>query len=140
MIKSSEGRHTRPGVASILAVAILAILAIVMGTVFAQGLRGRRMAERRGEQLQTLWLARSGLEMAAARVVGEPSYAGETMRPVPGSLVTIKVQRRGGEYIVASEARYALESSGPLVRHLERRWRLVGSPGRQHLQASGSEL
>ncbi len=140
MKRPSTGRPERPGLACILALAVLGVLSIIMGIVLAQGLSGRHMAERRSEQLQTFWLAESGLETAAARLLAEPSYAGEIMRPIPGWLVTIKVQRRGSEYIVASEARYGLETGAPLVRRLERRWRLVGTPDRRHLQVSGSEL
>jgi hypothetical protein len=123
-----------------MALAVLAVLAIIMGAVFAQGLRGRRMSDLRGERLQTLWLARSGLEVAGARLVGEPSYSGETITPLPDSLITIKVQRRGDDYILMSEARYAPENSTPLVRRLERHYRLIGKPGRRFLQASGSEI
>jgi hypothetical protein len=123
-----------------LALAVLAILATIMATVFAQGLRGRRMSERRSEQLQALWLARSGVEIGAARLVEEPLYAGETWRPVPGSSVTVKVQRRGDQYIVASEAKYPVESSAPVVRRLERHYRLMGTTGRRYLQAPGSAL
>jgi hypothetical protein len=140
MIKSMAGRRNRPGVACVLAIAVLAILGIIMGILLAQGLSGRRMAERRSEQLQTLWLARSGVEMGAARLVDEPLYTGDVIGPVPGSLVTVKVLRRGDEYIVASEARYAVETSAPLVRRLERHYRLMGTPGRRYLQVSGSEL
>jgi hypothetical protein len=140
MINSSIGRRTRPGVACILAIAILAVLAVIMGTVFAQGLRGRRIEDRRSEQLQTLWLARSGVEVGAARLVREPLYTGETITPVPGSQVTIKIEHRSKQYIVASEARYAVESTAPLVRRLERHFHLVGGPGQRRLQASGSEL
>src|SRR5262245_44952848 len=120
MKRPAPGRRPRSGLATILAVATLAILAIIMGAVFAQGLRGRHMADRRGEQLQTLWLARSGLEMAAAHLVDDPLYTGETMRPIPGSLVTVKIERRGEDYIVASEARHAVESSAPLVHRVAR--------------------
>jgi hypothetical protein len=140
MIKQAAGHQARPGVACILAVAILAILAIIMATVFAQGLRGRRMGDRRNEQLQTLWLARSGVEVAIARLLEEPLYTGGDIRPVPNSVITVKVHRHGDRYAVASEARYAVESSAPLVRRLKRHFLLSGAAGQRRLQAFSNEL
>jgi hypothetical protein len=140
MIKSAGTRNTRRGAASILAVAVLAILAIIMGTVFALGLKGHRMGERRSQQLQTLWLARSGLEMGAARLIADPQYAGGIMSPIPGSRITVKIRHHGDQYVIDSEARYAVETTAPLVRRLEKRFRLIGGPGQRRLQVYGSEL
>jgi len=139
-MRSAGNRALHRGVACVMALAVLAILGVIMGTVFAQGLRGHRLADRRIDQLQTLWLARSGVEMAAARLVGEPLYAGEVMKPVPDSLVTVKVQGHGGLYVIRSEGRYAIESNAPLMRRLERRFRLIGASGDRRLDAAGSEL
>jgi hypothetical protein len=120
-----------------MALAVLAIVATIMAAVVAQGLMARRMIESRMNQLQSLWLARSGLESAAAHFLAAPSsYAGETTKPIPNSEVIVTVKRAGDDVIVASEARYPLDGSPAVLRRLQRSWRLARSGDRWHLQVT----
>jgi hypothetical protein len=109
---------------------VLATISVFMVTINMQILLNRRIVEHRQHQVQALWLARSGVEVAAARL-GDEKYTGETLAIIPDSLVRIDVQRAkdaNAGYNVSVEAKYPTESSGHSAAHaLQRQLR---SPGK----------
>jgi type II secretory pathway pseudopilin PulG len=100
----------RPGLVSLWAIIVLGIVGSLSALVAVQGLALRRINDQRQEQLQTLWLARSGLELAAQRLLTKPAgYEGETLELIPRSQVRIQVtpvKDRAGVYRVSCEAQY----------------------------------
>lgn len=68
---TSASIHRR-GIAIMYAVVVLATLGIVSGTAIWQILAGRRALERRANVLQADWLARSAVEVAAAKMASKP--------------------------------------------------------------------
>jgi hypothetical protein len=119
-------------------VAALVVVSALVATAGWHVLLNRRLAERREHQLQAGWLARAGLELAAARLLGDPEgYAGESAEPVARSLVRVTVQREKGSpdtFRVVSEARYPTDARGVVVRELTRRLRRVSEGGRVRLE------
>lgn len=110
----------RRGTALILVLVILAVVGTVVATTAAQVHTGRLAVERRANQLQAAWLARSGVELACARLLAAPAgYGGESVEPVPGGRVRIEVRPDGGGlrgFRVESEARYPADSSNVVLR------------------------
>jgi hypothetical protein len=125
----------RRGVVTIWALVVLSVLTVLAGTITWQHLASRRLIDRRVERLQSLWLARGGIELAAARLLANPkSYSGETLSPIPGSRVEIRVQPKPGDtYQVSSEARYPTDGELPVLRRAAQRFRRL-------VDASGSRL
>jgi len=82
----------RRGIAAVWALVVLAVLTVVIGVITWQSVTGFRRADHRQAQLQALWLARSGVELAAARLLANPAgYTGETLELIPRSQVRIEV-------------------------------------------------
>src|SRR5438132_12931186 len=102
--------HSRRAVATIWALVVLSILTLLIATISWQVFASRRWLERREHQIQAAWLARSGLELAANRLLLNP--AGSAKEPVPLIAeweVRIELQRDEDSpniYVVTSEARY----------------------------------
>ena len=88
-----------------------------------------RWLDRRQNQMQAVWLARSGLELAATRLLSNPAgYSGESYQLIPESEIRIQVQRdsdSANSYSVTSEARYPTSGTAVVVRSLTRRLRRV---------------
>lgn len=85
--------RSRPGVAAVWMLVVLAILSAVVMTTTWQHLAARRTLDQRFKQLQADWLARAGVELAAERLLTKPGdYSGETVAPLPGSQVRITVR------------------------------------------------
>jgi type II secretory pathway pseudopilin PulG len=129
-------RDSRPAVAAMWALVVLSVLTIVMASITWQVLAGRRWLERRQNQMQAVWLARSGLEVAATRLLS--NRAGEEfLQLTPESEVHIRVQRDSGSpdtYSVTSESRYPTSGNALVVRSLTRRLRRVAETDRVRVE------
>lgn len=99
----------RRGGACIVAMVVLGAIAIILGVVAQQQLSYRRQVQRRQAQLQARWLARAGIERAAARLLRDPEgYQGETLTPLPGGNVRVVIRPDGKDaYVVESSADFA---------------------------------
>jgi len=139
----SPGHRARRGVALLGAVAALVVVSALVATAGWHVLLNRRLAERREHQLQAGWLARAGVELATARLLGDPEgYAGESAEPVARSQVRVTVEREKGSsetFRVVSEARYPTDGRGVVVRELTRRLRRVSEGGRVRLEVLPAE-
>ncbi len=100
----------RQGSALLVAVAALLIVAVATASVARQCVVGRRLVERRQQHLQAEWLARAGVELAADRLLADPTtYRGETLELIPGGRVRVEVRadpKAADVFRVSSEARY----------------------------------
>jgi hypothetical protein len=85
---------TRRAVATVWMLVVLAVLTAVLGTTTWQHLTARRLLDQRHQQLQAAWLARAGVELAAARLLINPAdYTGESVAILPEAQVRITVRR-----------------------------------------------
>src|SRR6516225_4482791 len=69
----------------------LGVLSVLLVAVTWQNLANRKLVQRRHHQLQSAWLARSGVETAVARLLKDPAYKGEDTSPMESSKVKISV-------------------------------------------------
>jgi hypothetical protein len=115
----------------VLAVVALAVVAIVTATITGQFMTARRLLDQRHRQIQAEWLARAGVELAAARLLSEPTgYEGETVELIPEAEVHIAVRPETGVpggFRVLSDARFpgrgahvVLRSCSRLLRRTQR--------------------
>src|SRR5437879_6089497 len=92
-----SGRGTRRAVAALWMLVVLAVLTTVLATTTWQHLTARRLLDQRHKQLQAAWLARAGVELAAARLLSNPAeYTEDVATLLPGAQVHVTVQREQG--------------------------------------------
>jgi hypothetical protein len=129
---------SRRGSALLIAVVALALVAVVAAAVTWQCLAGRRLLDRRGNQLQAEWLARAGVELAADRLLADPAgYKGESVEPVPGARVRIEVRADPGAadvFRVTSEARFPGDDRDTVLRSATRSFRRTSRGGQVRLE------
>jgi hypothetical protein len=103
-----------------------------------QSLAGRRLLDRRQNEIQAVWLARAGMELAAARLLTDPAgYTGESVELVPRSQIKIEVRSEPdapNTYVVISEARYPTNLPRPVMRSLTSRFRRIVDKDRTRLE------
>lgn len=136
-------RAARPGIASMWALVVLAVLTAVIGVITWESVTGYRRADHRQARLQALWLARSGVELAAARLLADPAgYTGETLELIPRSQVRIKVKNAPSQkdtFLVTCEARYPTDERESVLQAQSRRLRRVVEKGRVRLEVVAPE-
>jgi hypothetical protein len=119
-------------------VVILALLAAVMGMVLFQVRTGIRQLDQRQNRLQAEWLARAGLDLAAARLLDQPTgYSGESLELMPHAQVHVEVKGRPGApdvFEVTSIAHYPIEDRATVVRTETRHFRRTIDKGRVRLE------
>lgn len=134
----------RRGIAAVWALVVLAVLTVVIGLITWQSVTGLRRADHRQAQLQALWLARSGVEWAAARLLTNPAgYTGETLELIPRSQVRIEVKRdpeKSDIFLVACAARYPIDERESVLRSQSRRLRRVVEKDRVRLEVVAPAL
>jgi type II secretory pathway component PulK len=118
----------RKGLALVVALAALAALTTILSVVTLQLLAARQALGRRHHQLQADWLARAGLEQAAARLLESPAAFTEDNRElVPDARVHIVVEKVGADlYAVTAEAEVSLHAR-KVVRTAHARFRRTAS-------------
>lgn len=126
----------RRGVALLGALVALVVLTALMTTVGWHILANHRLAERRLNRLQSAWLARAGIDLAAARLLEQPEkYRGETLELLPGSKLRITVEAEKGEpFRVRSEARYPADGKESVARTLAYRIKRLTDQGRVRVE------
>ncbi len=136
-------RAARPGIASMWALVVLAVLTVVIGVITWESVTGYRRADHRQAQLQALWLARSGVELAAARLLADPTgYTGETLELIPRSQVRIEVKNDPAQkdtLLVSCEARYPTDERESVLQTQSRRLRRVVDKDRVRLEVVAPE-
>ena len=91
--RSSWQGPSRSGAAAIWAIVILFVLSVVLSMIVPQFMVNRRSVDHRHQQLQSLWLARAGIELAVGRLLtSRDARQNETVEVLPGGKVHITIQ------------------------------------------------
>ncbi|HWY85229.1 MAG TPA: cell division protein FtsL [Gemmataceae bacterium] len=136
-MRYSRTSARRQGIALVMALVVMAILAIILTVVTRQIVSQRHTVHQRHRQLQTEWLARAGVELAAARLLDNPAdFVQENHDLLPDATVRIVVEKAGqGLYTVTVEAELGPQDEALMVRTSHGRFRLANSDGAIRLQA-----
>ena len=123
---------SRKGIASIWAMVILGIISVVSVATMSQFAAARRQTDAYRNGLQADLLARSGYELAVAKLLAEPKeYTGEKLTPIPGSEVKITVTKDPGEngtYRIESVVHYPTGERNAVARTIHRTIKRVEGP------------
>jgi hypothetical protein len=140
-MRYSRTSACRQGVALVMALVVMAILAVILTVVTRQIVSQRHTVHQRHRQLQAEWLARAGVELAAARLLDNPAaFVQENHDLLPDATVRIVVEEAGqGLYTVTVEAELGPKDEAPTVRTSRGRFRRAESDGAIRLQALQSE-
>src|SRR5438105_7071194 len=117
----------RTGAAVMWALVIMVVLGVMMSTAVWQFGAARQVLERRQNALQALWLARSGAELAVARLLADgDAYTGEKIELIPDSDLRITVEKDAADqtkFRIRCEARYPSDGRTSMPRALS--WNAV---------------
>lgn len=138
ILSSLSRLSSRAGIAAMWALVVLAVLTIVIGLIAWQSVTSLRQANHRQQQVQALWLARSGIERAAARLLTDSAvYQGESVELISRSEVRIEVKKdakNANVFTITCEARYPTDERRPVARSMARRFRRSEEKGRVRLE------
>jgi type II secretory pathway pseudopilin PulG len=129
-------KQGRKGMALMAVVVTLAVLSVMLSATTWQIVAHRRTLERRFNELQAAWLARAGIEHAAARLLADPAAAGGSLELIGDSELRVTIQRQPGKnesYLITSESRFPADAPHPVVRTETRRFRRSLESGRMTL-------
>jgi hypothetical protein len=132
----------RHGAALIGVVVAIAVVSVLLAAITWQNVANRRLVQRRHHQLQSAWLARSGVETAVAKLLNDPAYKGETIKPVESSKVKIAVVPEKGKanlFRITSEARFPDHQSEVVVRSVTREFRRIVDGGKVRMETVSSK-
>jgi hypothetical protein len=144
LARRGERRHPgRRGVAILWVLFVLALLSGVIAAITWQHLAGRTALDEHHKNLQASWLARGGMELAAARLLESPqSYKGDVTDLIPNSKVHVELQANSGSntsFVLKSEATYPVGDPHPAIRTLTRKVRRVSEKGQIRLEPELSD-
>jgi type II secretory pathway component PulK len=126
--------------ALVVALVTLAALSVIISGVAVQLFAQRQSLTQRHNQLQATWLARAGVELAAARLLDKPApFSEDNQELLAKASVRIVVEKEGPEvYSVRAEAKV-----GPpdrlVVRTAQARFRRMTSGGIVRLENLSAE-
>lgn len=124
----------RRGLAAIWAVVVLAAVSGLGLCLVARVSMVRKDQERELARDQADWLARSGQELAIDRLLAKKAdYKGETVSPITGSEVKIKVSSPQGKadvYLIECDVRYKVVQHGIAVAATARRSVKIDASGK----------
>ena len=120
----------------------LGVLSVLLVAVTWQNLANRKLVQRRHHQLQSAWLARSGMETAIARLLKDPAYKGEDAKLMEFSKVKISVsvdKTDRNVFQITCEARFPDNDAEAVVRSVTRRYGRTEDGGKVRMQAVGQQ-
>ncbi len=131
----SHAPAPRRGMALVAALVAVAALSVILSVVTVQLLAQRQALDQRHNQLQAEWLARAGVELAAARLLDKPAaFTEENRELVPSASVRIVVEKAGPDlYSVQAEAKVGSRER-VVVRTAHGRFRRTTSGGSVRLE------
>jgi hypothetical protein len=133
----------RRGMASLWAIVTLTLLGLLVTLITAQFLALRRSVDRRQHQVQAMWLARSGMELATNRLLINPAnYDGETVELIPDTQVRITLDKwrdSPDTFLVTCEARCPKEGLAPIVRSFTRKLKRIEEKEKVHIEVLSAE-
>jgi type II secretory pathway pseudopilin PulG len=131
----------RAGLALVTALVVMAALAVILAVVGAQIVAQRQMVNQRHRQLEAQWLARAGVELAAARLLEKPdAFTEEKREQLSDSKVRIVVEKLGQDlYAITAEAEVGPPDEPTVIRTATALFRRTDSDGVVRLQALPQE-
>lgn len=88
-----NANRQRRGMALIFVLVVLAVLIALMAIATQNVASARKVLNNRANQLQSLWLARAGMELASDQLHADSNYKGEVVEMIPNSQLEIKVDK-----------------------------------------------
>ena len=134
-------RSTRKGVAIVLAIMMMAVLTVILAVVTLQIVSQRHVVRQRQRQLQADWLARAGIEAAAARLLDSPTaFSDDKQELLPDTKMRIVVEKSDAEvYLVTVEVQVGLEGP-PVARATSARFRRTDRDGAIRIETVSDAL
>ncbi len=133
------GERRRQGVAVLWVLFVLALLSAVIGLTLRDFYANRSFLSQRQKRLQADWLARSGIELAGARLLeADKPFKMDVTDLVANSLVHIEVAAVPGSsdtFHVTSDARFPTNEPHSVTRTQTRRLRRVVDKALVRLEA-----
>jgi hypothetical protein len=135
MIQSIANKSRR-GVALVMALVLIAVLSLILGVVTLQVVSERKLIHDRQRHLQAAWLARSGVELAAARLLKSPDgFKAIEEKLLADAKVAITVEKTDkGLYTVSVEAEVGPEEEKLSTSTANVRLRRIENEGRMRIQ------
>ena len=128
----------RRGAAAVWVLVVLSVLTAVTAVAVREFASTRRVLGARENRAQAAWLARSGCELAVARLLAADSYTGEVVSPLPESEVRITVTKDAADtYRVECEAKYPAMGRGVVVASAARTVKRVGDKDAPRIEVTG---
>lgn len=123
LLRCGADSRARRGMALIVGLVALALVAMLVGASLQAGLNRRRQVALDERRAQVAWLAESGLDRAVASLKDDEDYDGETWEIAPddlatraGAVVVIAVRQdeaRPGRWLVSATAEYPRGTATP---------------------------
>jgi hypothetical protein len=131
----------RKGLALVTALVVMAALAVILAVVGAQIVAQRQTVNQRHRQLEAQWLARAGVELAAARLLEKPdAFTKENLQLVSNSKVRIVIEKLAQDlYAITAEAEVGPADEPTVIRTATGLFRRTDSDGVVRLQALPQE-
>lgn len=110
--------RSRRGIALMWVLIVLSVLSVTATAASWQFFAARRVLEARQHKLQAAWLARSAVELAAAKLLNDGGYQGGTVEIVPDSQAVITVQKvpeQEGAYRIHCDVRLPVTGPNPIA-------------------------
>src|SRR5262249_21106071 len=123
----------RRGATIVYAMVVTAIISLLMADIARHVMSARRLLEARANALQAHWLARSGIELAAGKLLADQNYRGEEPRTSSGGLVQIKVEQDPQSpqiYIVLCNGQFSPDDRATTRIDISRMYRRTKTDGR----------
>ena len=127
----------RKGIALVMALVVMAALAVILSVTAMQCLAARQMLRLRQRQFQAEWLARAGVESAAARLLSSPAgFTEDKQEILPDAKVQVVVEKTAEDvYVITADAELGAKEEPPVARTTRARFRRTDSDGMIRLQA-----
>jgi Tfp pilus assembly protein PilX len=141
-MKINSSHQGRKGVALIMALVLMAVLTVILSVVTLQIVSQRQLMQQRQRQYQAQWLARAGVELAAARLIKTPAgFKEENTGLMPDAKVYITVEKTEPDlYLVTTESTLGSKEDKSIVGNAQERFRRVEKQSGVVLKAIGAEI
>jgi type II secretory pathway component PulK len=129
--------RSRQGFALVVALVVMAVLSVLLSVVTVQVVSQRKLLVQRQRQLQAEWLARAGVEIAAARLLEKPeAFSDDKVKLLDDAKVRIAVEKAGSTtFDVKVDVEVGAKDESQVVRTLTARFEREEKEGRFFLQA-----
>ena len=129
--------RARRGLALLMALVAMAVITVVLSVITTQIITQRQMVRQRQRQFQAEWLARAGVELAAAKLLESPTaFVDPKQELVPDSKLRIVVEKAEGDaFKVTADAEVGLAEGRPVSRSATSHFRRTDKGGTIRLEA-----